>query len=281
MNNLISATARVEQNHAYNGSERRAGFDPMFIPDKEVEAGTKEGEVVSALAFVSPLAYKIIINLDEKKVTQDMMQNLDPKLRVTRGMFMIKYIPKTDKNRKKGRPWRIGQDLIRMQIYVSGPIHWNALCDKIPELDWIRKNSIMDNDQRKIKTLFDLAAQHPGITFWFCIDWFKYNEKLKANSANEPKTETDTTAPFGAYKCSAEEYRKHYKDKLATLRVLSDVLQDVQAVEMSPSVQSEMLKATGETSITREMYIKGHGHNYNIGQPQDPITGRFIKRKKE
>jgi hypothetical protein len=43
-------------------------------------------------------------------------------------------------------------------------------------------------------------------------------------------------------------------------------------------VQEEMIASTGEAAITREQYIPGHGHNYNLNQPKDPVTGRFIKK---
>lgn len=246
-----------------------------YIPDAETGKGLKAGEGVSALTFVSPLAYKVIVHLRDQRVTQDMIQNMDQNLRITKGCYMIKYIPKTDHRYKKGRPWCIGQDLIRMGIYVSGPKHWNLLCDKVPELNWIRRNSTLTRE------MFSIAAQHPGMSFWFTIDWPRYVAMLeslpelvsvqKAESEYGPK-------PFVAYKCSAEEYRKHYKDKCATLRVLGDVLREVQEAEELPAVQKEMLDNTGETGITREQYIKGRGGNH---QPQDPVTGRFLKKKKE
>lgn len=269
---IIASVARMEQNVRLNGSQDRLlDTNLKTIPAKEVG----DRDEVSALTFVSPLAYKMTVHLQDKRVSQDMIQNMDQNLRVTKGLYMIKYIPKTNSKRKKGRPWCIGQDLIRMGIYVGGPRHWNYLCDRIPELDWLRRNSTLT------EKMFDYAAQQPGMSFWFTIDWPRYMAKLesqpesvsvqRAGSGSEP-------SPFVAYKCSAEEYRKHYKDKCATLRVLGDVLREVQEAEELPAVQKEMLDNTGETGITREQYIKGRG---GVHQPQDPVTGRFLKKKKE
>jgi len=263
---IISA-ARIEANQQMNGSHNlRPEQNVKCVPNKEQD----KRDEVNALTFVSPLAYKLILHLDEKRVTKRMIQNLDPKLRVTKGIYMIKYVPKTDKRYKKGRPWVIGQDLIHMGIYVGGPRHWNYLCDKIPELNWIRRNSTLTDEW------FDVAAQHPGMSFWFCVDWPRYRRKVMSGSESV-SVQRNELKPFGAYKCSGEEYRKHYKDKTATLRTLADVLHYVQEVEMLPAVQEEMINETGESDITRKQYIKGMG---GVNQPKDPITGQFIKKEK-
>lgn len=269
---VVASVARIEQNVALNGSQNRLlDTNLKTIPAKEVE----KRDEVSALAFVSPLAYKMTIHLHDQRVTFDMIQNMDQNLRVTKGLYMIKYIPKTNSKRKKGRPWCIGQDLIHMGIYVSGPKHWNYLCDRIPELDWLRRNSTLT------KEMFDYAVQQPGMSFWFTIDWPRYMAKLESQSVSESVQRAgpgSEPAPFVGYKCSGEDYRKHYKDKCATLRVLGDVLKEVQEVEEMPSVQEEMLENTGETGITREQYIKGRGGNH---QPKDPVTGRFLKKSQK
>lgn len=267
---IISA-ARIEANQQMNGSHNlRPEQNVKCVPSKDQD----KRDEVNALTFVSPLAYKLILNLDEIPVTKRMIKNLNPKLRVTKGIYMIKYVPKTDKRYKKGRPWVIGQDLIHMGIYVSGPKHWNSLCDKIPELNWIRRNSTLTDEW------FDTVARYPGMSFWFCIDWPRYEAKIVANAGSGSVTDTvhkSELNPLGAYKCSAEEYRKHYKDKTATLRTLADVLHDVQEVEMLPAVQEEMIAATGESDVTRKQYIKGMG---GVNQPKDPLTGQFIKKEK-
>ena len=141
------------------------------------------------------------------------------------------------------------------------------LCLRIAE----ERNSTLTDEA------FSLAAQHPGMTFWFTVDWFRYVAKLSAQPGVKFGSERNNieAKPFAAYKCSLKEYREHYKDKTATLRVLSDVLKEVQEVESSDTVQKEMMEATGETAITREQYIPGHG---GVHQPKDPVTGRFLKK---
>lgn len=260
---LVRSVAKIEQNQNLNGSQNRL-FDKNWktIPAKD-EALRDE---VSALTFVSPLAYKMIIDLRDLRVTESKMQSMDKNLRVTKGLYMIKYIPKSSKKYKKGRPWVIGQDLIRMGIYVSGWTHWNYLCDRIPELDWLRRNSTLT------KKMFDYAAMQPGMSFWFTIDWPRYVAKLATQPGPAFGSKQGTeSSPFASYKCSGKEYRKHYKDKCATLRVLNDVLKEVQEVEALPSVQKEMLDATGESGVTRKDNV----------QPKDTKTGRFVSRKKE
>ena len=78
---------------------------------------------------------------------------------------------------------------------------------------------------------------------------------------------------FVSRKCSFHDYKEIYKaqDKSLVLRLLNDVLDEVQEVESSPAVQKEMFDATGETTVTRQ---------FN-GQPKDPVTGRFINKKQE
>ena len=266
---VVASVARIEQNVRLSGSEQGQKPERFVIPAKE--EGEREG--VNALTFVSPLAYKVIIHLQDKRVTYDMIHNMDQNLRVTKGLYMIKYIPKTDKRRKKGRPWMIGQDLIHMGIYISGWRHWNYLCDRIPELDWLRRNSTLT------KGMFDFAAMQPGMSFWFTVQWVEYAEKIKAQPGPEfGSKQGPESTPYSVYKCSADEYRKHYKDKCATLRVLGDVLKEVQEVEEMPSVQEEMLENSGEIGMTREQYIKGRGGNH---QPKDPVTGRFLKKSQK
>lgn len=268
---LVRSVAKMEQCQKLHGSQRaEKPKDYNKVPEKGLE---ERGEEISALTFVSPLAYKVLIHLHEKRVTQDMIQNMDQNLRVTKGMYMIKYISKKSKDYKKGRPFTIGQDIIRMGIHVAGPRHFHYLCDKVPELNWIRHNTHYEDG------LFDIAAMQPGIPIWFSIDWCGYAAKLASQPGPEFGSKQGVgSAPFAAYKCSGESYRKHYKDKCATLRTLSDVLREVQDTEELPSVQKEMLEATGETGITREQYIKGRG---GVHQPQDPVTGRFLKKNKE
>lgn len=70
----------------------------------------------------------------------------------------------------------IGQDLIRWRVMVSGPAHWKKLSEKVPELGWIDRNSTLS------KELFNLAAQHPGMNFYFTVDWVRYADMIRAKA---------------------------------------------------------------------------------------------------
>lgn len=270
---LIRSVAKYEQCQRLHGSQQaKKPKEYNKVPEK-VGNLDKNGEVISALTFVSPLAYKVVINLSGERVTEDMIQNMDPNLRITRGMYMIKYVPKTSREYRKGRHFIIGQDIIRMGIHIAGVEHFHKLCDRIPELNWIRHNTHYEDG------LFRIAALQTNIPIWFSIDWCGYAKKLEALPGLEFGSKQGVgSAPFASYKCSAKEYREHYKDKCATLRTLHDVLKEVQEAEELPSVQKEMLESSGETGMTREQYIKGRG---GVHQPKDPVTGRFMKKNKE
>ena len=264
INSVVEATARIVQTTEMSGNhiikhqpeEYRAPERKVVIDGEEIE--------VNARAFVSPLAYKYIIHLDDKPVFFEHIKNLDPKLRATKGMYMIKYVPKGCKDRKIGRPWKIGQDLIRWDIRVSGPREWDGLCEKIPELAWMKRNSTLT------RNMFNIAAKHPGMSFWFTIKWDEYETKIQ-KQIDQINAENDKA--FVSRKCSYRDYKEIYKaqDKSLVLRVLNDVLDEVQEVESSSTVQEEMFNATGETTVTRQ---------FN-GQPKDPATGRFITKNKE
>lgn len=264
INDTIKATAKIFQNTEMNGNEFiKPKPDQYKGIERKMVIGGEEIEV-NAQAFVSPLAYKYIIDLRDRPVFFEQIQNLDPNLRATKGMYMIKYVPKGSADRKKGRPWKIGQDLIRWDIRVSGPVEWNSLCEKIPELAWLKRNSTLTPN------MFNIAVKHPGMSFWFTIKWDEYETYLE-QQLEQLKLKLDKV--FVSRKCSFSDYKELYKaqDKSLVLRLLNDVLDEVQEVESSPAVQKEMIAATGEATVTRQ---------FN-GQPKDPVTGRFVNKKQE
>jgi hypothetical protein len=175
-------------------------------------------------------------------------------------MYCIKYIPSTDKRRKKGRPWMIGQDMIRFKCYVSGKTHWRELCKRVPELDWIRRNSFFN------ERLFDLAAIHPGVTFWFSVDWITYEDKLQKQVKDKFGM---YLKPFVAHVISQEEYEKNWSNKTVLLRAFHDILKEINDAESLPSVQREMLETSGE------VYKRGRN------TLRDPVTGRLMKHEQK
>lgn len=254
MSDLIEGVAKIAQNHYYNGNE-------VLKTEAEngAECGVERG--VNAETYVSPLAYKYVVDLRDLPVYYEQIKALDPNLRMTKGLYMIKYTPRGSGEYRKGRPFKLGQDLIRWDIRVSGPADWNRLCDRIPELGWLRRNSTFTD------RMFDLAAKHPGMSFWYSLDWVRYEDLIQS------KTNTVLEHPLVSRKVSAKDYNEIYKknDKALMIRYLNDIIHEVQEIESSPAVQEEMITATGESGVVRKDNV----------QPKDPVTGQFISRKQK
>lgn len=248
----IISNAKIDKIHQYSGSELNYDSPPLL----KIRQNKGKDLDINAQDYVSPYSYKLLIRLDEEPVFFEEIKSLDPQVRVTRGFYCIRYNTKTDRNYRKGRPWQIGQDLIRMSIKVSGPTHWHYLCDRIPELKWIDRNSTFSD------RLFDIAARHPNMTFWFGIDLPRYVDMLEQKAGGRIDT------PFVAFKCSKEKYEKVYKNKQARIRAYGDVLKELNDVERLEDVQAEMIAATGE------------GYDRSRKCPRDPKTGRLISRAK-
>ena len=259
----IIGAANVEQNIELNGNVNLHQGKNLREHHEGIVVEAKTGEEieVSASSPASPYTYKYFIRLDDQPVIWDDIQSLNPMLRSTKGLYMIKYTPKNSKDRKKGRPWKIGQDLIRWDIRVSGPKHWHYLCDRIPELDWIRRNTILTDE------MFDIAVQHPGMTLWFSIDWVRYCNLIRSRT----KSVSVQRRPLTSRKASVEEYKRiaqHSEDKAVLCRYFNDVLKEINEAEKQPAVQEEMIAAEGEV------------YNRSRKCPRDPETGRFIKKEK-
>lgn len=256
----LTVTARIEQTHELHGSSvKNTGKKYSIYRNGKVYLGEEEVEV-SAWSFASPFVYKFAIRLDEQPLYWDQVQNLDPAIRMTKGLVMIKYTPRGSKDYKKGRPFKIGQDLIRWDIRVSGPKEWEQLARRIPELKWLQRNSTLT------RRMFDLAGKHPGMTFWCNVNWEKYADKLQA------KSDVYLSSPFLCHKTSVRDYKEIFKsqDKTLKIRCFNDIISDVNKVERLPSVQKEMRDMAGET------YIRDY---LDIGRSK--TTGRFLKRKQE
>ena len=248
----LAAVAKIEHNRELNGNETKytgttyAKYrnGKMYLDGEEIE--------VNAQSFASPLVYKFAIRLDEKPVFQDQVKNLDPMLRMTKGLVMIKYTPRGSKDYRVGRPFKIGQDLIRWDIRVSGPREWEMLAQRVPELKWLMRNTTLNRE------MFSLAAQHPGMTFWCNVDWPKYAKKLQEQCPEISER------PFACHKTSLKDYKEIYKsqDKTLIIRCLNDIISDVNKVELDPSVQEEMMETAGETWQRKHLQQEHDEHGY-------------------
>ncbi len=116
---------------------------------------------------------------------------------------------------------------------VSGPAHWHCLARRVPEFGWIDRNSTLTN------RLFAIAKKHPGMNFYFTVDWVRYADMIEAKAA---KAGLDIDhKPFvvwaGTNKVKAEMNEKY---KLAEKRKKSYYIQeDIEAEKESKGEDKE------------------------------------------
>ena len=137
-----------------------------------------EEDGVSQKIFTPGKIYNYIVHIYDQPISLADFKRLKPEIRATKGYYTIQYIPAGSMHRNPKFPYLIGQDLVRIRVTVSGPKHWSAMCDRIPELAWIKRNSTMTNE------LFRIAKMHPGLILRFGIDFPKYCTKI-TNRAKE------------------------------------------------------------------------------------------------
>lgn len=148
-----------------------------------------------------PFFHKHIVSLSENPVSLKNFVNFDPDVRSTGGFYNIKYVPENNKWRVKDKPYVIGQDLVRIRVTVSGPKHWHMLAKDIPELGWLDRNGTLTD------YMFGIAKAHPGMNFYFSVDWPRYDKMIRKKAA-EMNIDIDN-APFVTYMTT--------EDKLAEL----------------------------------------------------------------
>lgn len=150
--------------------------------------------------FTPGKVYSYLVALDDQPITLQQFRELKPNIRATHGFYTIQYIPAGSVKRNPKFPYLIGQDLVRIRVTVSGPRHWGALCSRIPELDWVRRNSTMSD------ALFAIAKKHPGLVLRFGIDFVKYCDKI-TKRANELGIDIDNK-PLVLYQWGANDVPK-------------------------------------------------------------------------
>ena len=128
--------------------------------------------------FTPGKVYIYLVSIDDEPITLRDFNLLKPNIRATHGFYTLQYIPAGSVKRNAKFPYLIGQDLVRLRVTVSGPKHWGALCSRIPELGWLKRNSTISD------ALFSVAKKHPGLVLRFGIDFVKYCDKI-TNRANE------------------------------------------------------------------------------------------------
>lgn len=171
--------------------------------------------------FTPGRVYIYVVSMHEKPISLAEFVQLKPEIRATRGQYTIQYLPNGSPKRNPKFPYLIGQDLVRIRVTVSGPRHWGALCDRIPELGWLKRNSTLSDE------MFAIAKKHPGLVLRFGIDFVKYCRKIEAR-AEELGVDIDHK-PLVVYQWSAEGCPKvdgvlnPVKEKKDYLDVLEEV----------------------------------------------------------
>lgn len=118
--------------------------------------------------FTPGKVYTYIVNIFDNPVTFRDFSELKSDLRATHGFYTIQYIPRGYPKRNPKFPYLIGQDLVRIRVTVSGPAHWKRMCERIPELAWLDRNTALSIE------MFSIAKKHPGLVLRFGIDFAKY-----------------------------------------------------------------------------------------------------------
>lgn len=148
-----------------------------------------------------------VVRLSEEPIVIDLSNKILPQdCRTTNGWYSVTYNPEGSPKRVRGKPYTIGQDLVRGRFCVSGLKHLKALASRIPEFAFLLKWSYFDPG------LFKLAKQHPGIAFCFNFKWCEYGSMIE-KKAEEQGIDIDHK-PFFAYitkKEKLDQLRKEYK----------------------------------------------------------------------
>lgn len=258
---VIEGAARTELVQSLNGNPKQVQNKRIaqYLDGKAYSEKDGLECEVSALSPVSPYAYKYIIRLDEGVPNWDQIMALDPNLRATKGLYMIKYIPRGSKDYKKGRPFRIGQDLVRWDVHISGYKAWTKLAEVLPEFRWLFRNSTLTEN------MFRIAVEHPGMALWFSVKWDEYEAMLKQKSSAVQK------GLLMSRKSSVAEYKTLPQLENTTLKIryFNDILKEINEVEATPAVQEEMLAEAGEA------------YNRSRKLNRDPVTGQFQNKKED
>lgn len=189
-------------------------------------------EVVNSQNIFTPgKVYTYLVSIDDQPITLRDFAQLKPNIRATHGFYTIQYIPAGSVKRNPKFPYLIGQDLVRIRVTVSGPKHWSALCSRIPELDWVRRNSTLSNE------MFKIAKMHPGLVLRFGINFVKYCNKI-INRASELGIDIDNK-PLVLYQWGANDVPK-VDGVLNPLKTKQDYAEELQAVQDTVKGEEEI-----------------------------------------
>lgn len=134
--------------------------------------GKVKGSGIIANTIVSASQHKFIIDLLDRPISVDLCKSHPEMLRLTTGMYRIKYFGYGSKYHKKDRPFYFDCDLFEKGFKVSGPEMLKAYAEQIPEVAWIMRNTSISD------SLFDAAYECRGIGIPFTIKIGMYRKKI-------------------------------------------------------------------------------------------------------
>lgn len=200
---------------------------------KRYSLSVKEMDITQK-QFVCEPVYMYIVSIEDKPVTKQRLLRFDSDIKFTKGHYTIQYIPANNKKRNPKFPYLIGQDLVRIRVTVSGPRHWGCLCQRIPELGWIQRNSTFRDE------MFAIAKKHPGLVLRFNIDYPKYCGVIEKRAEKEG-IDIDHK-PLFTYAWNDAVREEMNKVELARMpiKTKADYIKELQEVESSLTVQKEI-----------------------------------------
>ena len=193
--------------------------------DNVSEVGTSQN------IFTPGKVYTYLVALDDQPITLKDFAQLKPNIRATHGFYTLQYIPAGSMKRNAKFPYLIGQDLVRIRVTVSGPAHWAKLCERIPELAWLKRNSTISGE------LFSIAKKHPGLVLRFGIDFVKYCAKIESR-ASELGIDIDHK-PLVLYQWGANDVPK-VDGVLNPLKTKQDYAEELKAAQDASKGEEEI-----------------------------------------
>ena len=188
-------------------------------------------EETSQNIFSPGKVYAYLVAIDDQPIALKDFRELKPNIRATRGAYTIQYIPAGSVKRNPKFPYLIGQDLVRIRVTVSGPKHWSALCSRIPELAWLKRNSTLSDG------MFGIAKKHPGLVLRFGIDFVKYCDKI-TDRANELGIDIDNK-PLVLYQWGADDVPK-VDGVLNPIKTKQDYAEELKAAQSTVGGEEEI-----------------------------------------
>lgn len=189
------------------------------------------GGEASENSILPPRIYYYIVSIKSEPISILTLRSGDPNIRATKAAYTIQYIPEKSPLRQGKFAYLIGQDLVRLRVIVSGYKHWLALSSRIPELDWLKRNSTLTPG------LFAIAKKHPGMIVRFTIDYEKYCDMI-TKKAEEQGIDIDNK-PLVSYVYSYDVYEKYKDKKFAPIRTKQDYLDEIEAAKAETENEDE------------------------------------------